>query len=164
MRKAVSLRNWLSALNEHQLFFFGMTCWWLLQAIATAATRTHADLMASRYQQIFALSIPLFSLSFKLLDFPSYSRRLALMISLVLLAGLTVRMLKEWPYLKKSINETLYAKAAISEAYKNQDFATLKTKEKDGALGYFNADRIWARVQEPLLRGRHLWLNEVIKK
>ncbi|MBX3721907.1 MAG: hypothetical protein KF713_08715 [Turneriella sp.] len=164
VRMAVTLGHWLRTLNGQQLFLGGMAGWWFLQAIATAATRTHADLMTSRYQQTFALAIPLFFLFFQLFDFPSYSRRLALAMSLILLLGLTVRMVKEWPHFKKSVNEARYARTAIIEAYKNQDFVTLKSKEKDGALGYFNADRIWARVQEPLLRGRHLWLNEVNKK
>jgi len=164
LRRTGGLRKALALLSGPQRLALGLLAWYLFQAVATAYARTHADLMSSRYQQIFALIIPITFITMGVFGYHIARERLVRWAYAILVVGLLIRSNRELPYLQRTVENSHFARQAILQSVQKNDFALLKVQDSDGKLGYFHAERIWEQINSPELRGRHLWLRSSVNK
>jgi hypothetical protein len=164
LRSAGGILKALALITMPQRFALGLIAWYIFLASATAFSRTHSDLMSTRYQQHFALVIPTAFITMGVFDYHFQRERWIRWAYAILVIGLLIRSNKELPYLRKTLENSHFARKAILEAVQNSDFAMLKAQDSDGKLGYFNAERIWEQIHAPQLRGRHLWLRSSANK
>lgn len=164
----LSLSHWLRSnggvlqsrtlLSPPQRLALGLIAWYFFQAAATAYSRTHSDLMSARYQQNFALVIPIAFLTMGVSGFAVRREKLVGWAYAILVVGLASRLNRELPYMQKHLAESRHAREIIVESVAKNSFALLKAQDRNGSLGYFNAERIWEQIMNPELRYRHLWL------
>lgn len=154
-----SIVSWLTNLTSAQVFVLSMCAWLLLQLAATAYSRAHSGLTASRYQQNYSLIVPLFFLLLNL--FEVKMRWLQPWVVIVmLLTVLGIRNGKEWVPMRREANAMRSARVEISKALTMNNFAYLKSKD-DGqfSLGY-PAESIWQSLHDSALFPYHLWLEK----
>lgn len=161
LKQQTGLRSALTNLSGPQRLALGLIGWYLLQAAAIAYSRTHADLMSSRYQQIFALLIPATVLTTTTFGYALPKHKFVKWGYTIFALGLVIRTYKELPYLQNWLADARFARSAIIGAVQKNDFTALKAQDRDGKLGYFNAERIWEQITDPRLRERHLWLKKL---
>ncbi|AFM10963.1 hypothetical protein [Turneriella parva] len=164
LRSAGGFLKGLTLLSGPKRFALGLLAWYVFQAAATAYSRTHSDLMSTRYQQNFALVIPIAFITMGVFGYHLERKKLVRWAYAILVVGLLIRSNKELPYLQRTLENSHFARKAILEAMQKSDFAMLKAQDSDGKVGYFHAERIWEQINSPELRGRHLWLGSSVNK
>ncbi|MFO1525264.1 MAG: hypothetical protein U1F16_04735 [Turneriella sp.] len=153
-----SFISWLANLTGAQIFVLCMCGWLLLQLAATAYSRAHSGLTASRYQQTYSLIIPLFFLLLNLFETKLKWLR-TWVVAVMLLTVIGIRNGKEWLPLRREAKAMRSARVEIATAVKMNNFGYLKSKD-DGefSLGY-PAEGIWQNVHDQTFLPYHLWLE-----
>jgi hypothetical protein len=161
-RSAGGIFKALALLSGPQRLAIGLIAWYIFQAAATAYGRTHG-VMSSRYQQNYALIIPIALITLEVFSCKIRAQWLRFAYA-ILIAGMVVRTMKDLPYMQNRVSNNRFARDAILRAVHEQSFALLKSQDKDGRLGHPNAERIWEQIHDSCLAGRHLWLRSSANK
>ncbi|MCX7632983.1 MAG: hypothetical protein N2Z22_06610 [Turneriella sp.] len=155
------LWEYLQNLSNAHIFWLGVAIWLALQSIAIAYSRCHADLIASRYEIIYALIFPLiFVFNGKHFGELAIKWRYAAIAAIML--GLSVRLARDLRHMLRGHSENIYAMESLKLALRANDKNVLAERSKNGSIGYFTADRIWYVVKESPIRDKHLWRENLL--